>query len=262
MLERIYDTLRAILYHELPQNNNGSTVIYDRPITGWYIGERDVKNTNLSVTFKGGSSNLKDIALGTQEFTHNIVIDIDAGADNIDISERLVQETTRLFISVLRRHRRIWVVEICPICEKFTISPEHFTIVHNNILSTYVTGVVNDYNSLWAEVHPASIAPATLTDSAKATEAFLRMYEDVRNNVAVASLTDAAEKNIKRMQSDYLEPIRILYDVVYNDVKSSDDATGRALQKGGSISITAKELVKQQFYGPDNVPTTAIRYNL
>lgn len=262
MLERIYDTLRAILYYELPQDKNGNVVIYDRRVTAWYVGERDIKNTNLSVTFKGGSSSLKDIALGTQEYTHNIVIEIDAGADNIDISERLVQEATRIFISVLRKHRRIWIVEICPICEKFTISPEHFTLDHNNILSTYVTGVVNDYNNLWAEVHPASIAPATLTDSAKATEAFLRMYEDVRNNVAVANLSVAAKKNIQRMQADYLEPIRILYDVVYNDVKSSDDAVGRALQKSGTITITAKELVKQQFYGPDNVPTNAIRYNL
>lgn len=262
MLERIYDTLRAILYHELPQDKDGNTIIYDRRITGWYIGERDIKNTNLSVTFKGGSSSLKDIALGYQEFTHNINIEIDAGADNIDISERLVQEATRIFISVLRRHRRIWIVEICPICEKFTISPEHFTIAHNNILSTYVAGVISDYNSLWAEVHPASITPASLTDAAKATEAFLRMYEDVRNNVAVPNLPNSAKKNILRMQADYLEPIRILYDVVYNDVKSSDDAVGRALQKSGNITITAKELVKQQYYGPDNVPTNAIRYNL
>ena len=58
-------------------------------------------------------------------------------------------------------------------------------------------------------------------------------------------------------QSDYVDPIRILYDVTCNDIKPSDDGRGQALLKNGTINITAKELVKQTIYGPDNVPTTA-----
>lgn len=267
MLDRIYDTLRGILFYEMPQDNNGKVIIYDRPITAWYVGERDVKNTNLSVTFKGGKSNIKDIALGMQEFTHSINVEIDAGADNIDLSERLVQEATRLILTVLRKHRRMWIVEICPICQKFTLSPEHFLITHGNpanagddILSGYATTVQADYDTLWSETHPASIASPTLPNSSLATESFLRMYEDVRNSVNVTNLSATAEKNILRMQTDLVEPIRILYDVACNEGTFSDDATGRALMKGGSITITAKELVKQTQFGPDNVPTNAINY--
>lgn len=267
MLDRIYDTIRGILYYEMPQDYNGKVIVYDRPITAWYIGERDVKNTNLSVTFKGGRSNIKDIALGMQEFTHNITVEIDAGADNIEISERLVQEATRLMLTVLRKHRRMWVVEVCPICEKFALSPEHFIIDHGNpanagddILSTYATDVQADYDALWAETHPATIASPTLPNSALATESFLRMFEDVRNSVNVPNLSSKALKNIQRMQTDLVEPIRILYDVTCNEGTFSDDSTGKALMKGGNISITAKELVKQTQFGPDNVPTTAIKY--
>ena len=244
----------------MPKDYNGKAIVFDRPITAWYYGERDVKNTNLSVTFKGGQGALKDIALGLQEFTYTVNIDINAGTDNIEISERLVQETTRLILSIMRKHRRVWVVDVCPICQKFTLSPTHFTIDHNDILEGYVNAVVADYNALWAETHPASIPPATLPDSAKATEAFLRMFEDVRNNVSVTGLAVTARKNIQRMQSDFVEPIRILYDVSCNTNTFSDDATGRALQKGGSILITAKELVKQYAYGPDNVSTSAIKF--
>ena len=259
MLERVYDTLIAILYHELPKDGTGKVLIYDRPVTAWYVGERDIKNNNLSVTLKGSNLQIKDVGLGLQEFTHSITIEINAGADNINLTERLVQETSRLFLAVLRKHRRIWVVDYCPICTKFTLSPEHFIEDHNDILSTYVDGVVADYNALWAETHPSYITPAELPRSAKATEAFLRMYEDVRNNVTVVGLSTAAQKNIKKMQADFVEPIRILYDCISNSAKSSDDAVGQALFRNSVVEFQAKELVKQDSYGPDNVPITAIR---
>ena len=258
MLDRIYDTLRGILFYEMPQDNNGKVIIYDRPITAWYVGERDVKNTNLSVTFKGGKSNIKDIALGMQEFTHSINVEIDAGADNIDLSERLVQEATRLILTVLRKHRRIWVVEYCPICTKFTLSPEHFLLDHAAILEPYRANVVSEFETLWEETHPASIPPPTLPNSGLSNESFLRMYEAVRAGDVVAGLPTAAKKNILRMQSDFVDPVRMLYDVNANDTTPSDDGLGKQLTKVGTITLLAKELIRQTDYGPDNVPTSAI----
>lgn len=260
MLERIYDTIRAIIYHEMPKDINDRALVFDRPITAWYFGDRAINNTNLSVTFKGGSGDLKDIGLGLQELSYNIAVEVDAGADNAEISERLVQETVRIMLAIMRKHRRIWVVDICPICEKFVISPTHFINEHQSILSPYIASVESDYETLWYESHPSTIAPNALPTSSKATEAFLRLYEDVRNDVAVSGLSSKATKNIKRMQTDFVEPVRILYDVSCNSNKFSDDATGRALQKGGNLTISAKELIKQQYYGPDNVPTTALKY--
>jgi hypothetical protein len=142
-------------------------------------------------------------------------------------------------------------------CEKLTLSPAHFTIDHNSVLSSYATTVTNEFNALWSETHPANLAAPALPDSGKAAEAFIRMYNDVGVGTTVANLSTKARNNILRMQADNVEPIRMLYDVLCNDNKSSDDATGKQLFRSGTITITAKELVRQIYFGPDNVPTTA-----
>jgi hypothetical protein len=257
MLERVYDTLRGILFYELPKNAKGEAVIFDRPISGFYIGEAGVKPNAISIVLKGASSALKDISFGLQEFEHTVNIEISVGADNIETVERVTQEATRILLSILRKHRRIWVVDICPICEKFTLSPAHFTADHNNILSSYTTIVTNEFNTLWSETHPTNLTVPSLPDSGKAAEAFIRMYNDVGVGTSIANLPTKAKNNILRMQADNVEPIRMLYDVLCNDNKSSDDATGKQLFRNGNITITAKELVRQIYFGPDNVPTTA-----
>ena len=101
MLEKVYDTLRGILYHELPKNAKNQLVIFDRPVTGFYIGEQAVKPNGISFTFKGSSSPLKDIAFGLQEFEHSLTIDISVGADNIETTERVTQEATRTDNTIL-----------------------------------------------------------------------------------------------------------------------------------------------------------------
>ena len=82
------------------------------------------------------------------------------------------------------------------------------------------------------------------------------MYNDVGAGTSVANLSTTARNNILRMQADNVEPVRMLYDVLCNDTKPSDDAA-KQLFRSGTITITAKELVRQIYFGPDNVPTTA-----
>ena len=84
------------------------------------------------------------------------------------------------------------------------------------------------------------------------------MYEAVRAGDVVAGLPTAAKKNILRMQSDFVDPVRMLYDVNANDTTPSDDGLGKQLTKVGTITLLAKELIRQTDYGPDNVPTSAI----
>jgi len=148
-------------------------------------------------------------------------------------------------------------MEPCPICGKFMLSPRHYAIDHNAIFSSYSSASQTNFDNLWAETHDASVSSPTLPASGLAAESFLRVYEAVGAGTTVSGLTSAATKNILRMKSDYVDPIRILYDVTCNDIKPSDDGRGQALLKNGTINITAKELVKQTIYGPDNVPTTA-----
>jgi hypothetical protein len=257
MLERVYDTIQGILFHEFPKNNNGQAVVYDRPVTGFYIGDVGVKPNALSIAIKGGSSSLKDIALGLQEYEHNLTVEINAGGDNIALAERITQEATRIILSILRKHRRMWVVELCPICGKSSLTPQHFTIDHSSLLSSYVSTVNSEFSTLWQQTHPSSIAVPTIQPSNLAAEAFLRLYNDVGTGTTVSGLSSSQLSNIQRMISDNIEPVRFLYDVICNDNKPSDDATNKQLYRSGTVTVTAKELVKQTQYGPDNVPTTA-----
>jgi len=257
MLERVYDTIQGILFHEFPKNNNGQAVVYDRPVTGFYIGDVGVKPNALSIAIKGGSSSLKDIALGLQEYEHNLTVEINAGGDNIALAERITQEATRIILSILRKHRRMWVVELCPICGKSSLTPQHFTIDHSSLLSSYVSTVNSEFSTLWQQTHPSSIPVPTIQPSNLAAEAFLRLYNDVGTGTTVSGLSSSQLSNIQRMISDNIEPVRFLYDVICNDNKPSDDATNKQLYRSGTVTVTAKELVKQTQYGPDNVPTTA-----
>ncbi len=257
MLERVYDTIQGILFHEFPKNNNGQAVVYDRPVTGFYIGDVGVKPNALSIAIKGGSSSLKDIALGLQEYEHNLTVEINAGGDNIALAERITQEATRIILSILRKHRRMWIVELCPICGKSSLTPQHFTIDHSSLLSSYVSTVNSEFSTLWQQTHPSSIPVPTIQPSNLAAEAFLRLYNDVGTGTTVSGLSSSQLSNIQRMISDNIEPVRFLYDVICNDNKPSDDATNKQLYRSGTVTVTAKELVKQTQYGPDNVPTTA-----
>jgi hypothetical protein len=257
MVERIYDTLKGILYNDMPKNSKDQVVIYDRPILGWYFGDRDVKPSSLSLIFYGTSIPIKDVSFGLQEYEHKITIGVDAGADNIELSERLVQEASRLVLSVLRRHRRMWVLEPCPICNKYMLSPQHYTIEHNTIFSPYSSLAQANFDDLWSQTHDATVSSPSLPASGLATEAFYRVFEAVGAGTSITNLPTAAKSNIIAMRRDFVDPIRLIYDVTCTDLKPSDDGRGQALLKNGQITISAKELVKQTIYGPDNVPTTA-----
>jgi hypothetical protein len=257
MVERIYDTIKALIFHELPKNANGFAVVFDRPILGWYFGDRDIKPSNLSIILNNTSSQIKDVGLGIQEFTYTVSISIDAGTDNVENSERLALEANRLILQALRKHRRMWVMELCPICSKLPLIPTHYTLDHSTIFSTYVTTAQNNFNVLWADSHSNAFATPTLPASGLATEAFSLVYDAVKNNSAVTNLTTSSRNNIKQLQADMCEPIRMLYDVQISDAKPSDDSRGQALLKSGTLTLTAKEIVKITSFGPDNVPTTA-----
>ncbi len=258
MLEKVYDTFKGILYTELPKDVTGKVVVYDKPIQNWFTGDREIKPGVMSTTFKNASTEIKDISLGLQEYVHTFEIEISVGASNVDNSERLAQEASRMFLAALKKHRRVWVVDICPICEKFTLNPSHYLITHGNIFNPVAFGVTTDYETLWYQTHPVSIPPTALPTSGVAAESFYRVWDMVSIGTTVANLPTAAQKNIQRMQSDFVDPIRILYDVTYTTVKPSNDKVEQ-LYRVASISVNCKELSRQVVYGPDNVPTDAVR---
>lgn len=174
MTERIYDALKAVLYIEFPKNNQGMPVIYDRVVKNWFTGDRQVVPDDVSIIFKASSVSESDDFYGYRKLEYNFSILLQsAGSDQIT-TLRLATEGARIIRNVLTNHKRIWVMDLCPICGKLPTSPEHYfsDSTHNIIFGTYGLGsgpagiandVYNDFITTWLRTHPSGNTPGTVT---------------------------------------------------------------------------------------------------
>lgn len=126
MVEKIYDTLKAILWTEFPKNQQGYPEIYDRIIQEWFFGDRQILPAPLGVVLRASDVNLKDIGFGLRELEYSIGIMFYTSNDDQETSERVVQEAARVAHQILKNHRTIWVCDICPFCGKLPLSPIHY----------------------------------------------------------------------------------------------------------------------------------------
>ncbi|MBS1722342.1 MAG: hypothetical protein JSS66_04985 [Armatimonadetes bacterium] len=258
MLEDIYETVRGVLFNDWPKNSSDIPVIYDLPIKKWHLGEFTLTGLDTpTIVIKGESVGEKDAAYGTREEEFRLTITAYVQSASRELSERHAQEAARLLDTILRKHRRLWVVGICPICQKSTLSPQHFVIEHNDILAPYVTDVQDEFDDVWALTH-TSTAPS-LGSSALSGLAFLAMYDSVidQTNPPITNLTAAARKRILSYKEKLRRPVRLLYDVAVTDAKTSDGGEGQQLLYAASLTLSAKELLRVAEYGPDNVPTAS-----
>ncbi len=126
MVERIYDTLKGILWTDFPKDASGTPAVYNRRVTQWMFGDRDILPAPLGIVIKEPKSSFKDIGYGLRKITYSITIVIYSSNDDKETSERIVQEAARIANASLKDHRTIWVCELCPICEKLPLSPIHY----------------------------------------------------------------------------------------------------------------------------------------
>jgi len=96
MVEKIYDTIKAILYTDFPKNSQGYPEIYDRVIEQWFFGDRQILPSPLGVVLRNTSSNLKDIGFGLREIEYTIGVTIYSSNDDKETSERVVLEAARV----------------------------------------------------------------------------------------------------------------------------------------------------------------------
>lgn len=256
MVEEIYDTLQALIFLGLPKPDGVRPHIYDTPINGWYYGEREVIVGTPAITLQAGSIDIKDLSMGAREVEYKITVSLHTGKDDTNITERNVVEMVRLLESVMRQHRVIWVCTKCPFDGGVIVTPEHYTAEHTALLAPYVTAVTNDFIARWEETHAVGSAPA-LEPAGVALEAFLRLYEDVRQGNPVAGLSTEYKDILLQYQRDLVDPVRLLYEVTTSVPKVSDGGTGQKFLHGAEFTISAKEVQLQTAYGPNNVPTVS-----
>jgi hypothetical protein len=257
MLEDVFETLRGIIWDGMPKNSNGQPTIYEQTIKKWYLGEAALVGTDTpAILIKAEQpADPQDVSFGAREYTYNITIEVYVQATKRENSERFAQEGARLVNRILSNHRRMWVLTICPICQKSALSPEHFTIEHDDILAPYVTDVQAEFDAVWATTH-STAAPA-VPDSGLAAAAFLKMYDSIVDdtNPPVTNLDAAARQRILVYKQKERTPVRLLYDVVVGSVKTSDGGDQQQLLYKSEFTLSAKELLRIAEYGPDNVPT-------
>lgn len=255
MLEQVYDTLRAIIFNELPKNANGDCVVYDRVVQLFLFGDQQPIPNTPAIVIRGSTSKPEKIAQNLNKLTHTITIQTFSQNDNKEISERVSQEMAREIFTVLLSHRRIWVLVKCPICNVKIMSPLHFTIVHESLFAPYVETVTTDLTNTWLETHPSYESIPSFIDSGIARAAYDLLNVDVSNNVTVSGLTPDALARIIYYENDKRQVVRLLYNANMTEVKPSDDGMGQQILHSAQFSLMLEELVQQPAYGPDNVPT-------
>jgi hypothetical protein len=133
MVERIYDTIKGILWTEFPKNHEGIPQIYDRTVKEWMFGDRKILPTDLGIILRGTQSDINDIGYGLREITYTIKLTIYSSADDTETSERVIQEAARIAHTALKKHRTMWICELCPFCGLYPLSPIHY--IDNGVIT-------------------------------------------------------------------------------------------------------------------------------
>jgi len=133
MVEKIYDTIRAIIYNEFPLNSSGQPVVYDRQIQEWFFGDRQIIPSPLGIIMRGTQSSIKDVGYGLREIEYTIGITFYSDGDDKETSERVVQESARILHTILKNHRTMYICDLCPFCDKFPLNPIHY--IDNGVIT-------------------------------------------------------------------------------------------------------------------------------
>jgi hypothetical protein len=343
MTERIYDSIKGILWSSLPKNTNGEVLIYDRPIKNWYSGERQVIPDDCSVVISGKQVGESDYSFGNVLLEYQFIVTLYSGGGKFEPSLRIATEGQRKIIEALRNHRRMWVMDLCPICERYPISPEHFFSgsYHTDVFGKYggedgPTGaagaVYNLITTNWLKTHPTSSVPGnvesitvanggsgytsapsvtisgggfgasgahasatvsggavtgftittngsyytaepTLTLSggggsgAQGTPvvikpstagigagAFYNIFNSIKDTgsfPATITMNHSTQQNFRSFVSGSVSPVRILHDVRITSSTPTNESVGQALIHKSEITLTMKEIVPLEGFGPN-----------
>ena len=181
MVEKIYDTLKAILWTEFPKNNQGVPFVYNRIIQNWFFGDRTVQPSALGVVLRGTTESLKDLGFGLREISWSVGITFYSSNDDKETSERVVQEYARIAHEILKKHRTMWICDLCPFCDLFPLSPIHYIdngiITNVGITTAIIPAGLSSYIITVPGTNPGIDAPAVI-----------RLTPGISGNVTVSEI--------------------------------------------------------------------------
>lgn len=181
MIEKIYDTIKAILWSEFPKNSQDVPSVYDRTITDWLFGDRQINPSPLGVILKGTQAEVKDKGFGLREINYSIKVIFYASGDDAETSERVVNEFARIANQILKNHRTMWICDVCPFCNLSPLSPIHY--IDNGVVTS--VGIVT-------AVLPAGTNNYTISIPANGNgfkyPSYIKLSQGISGNVTVADI--------------------------------------------------------------------------
>lgn len=181
MVEKIYDTLKAILYSDFPKDYQGYPEIYDRKILTWIFGDQKILQSPLGVVFRNTNIDFKDIGFGLREVEYTINITFYSSNDDKETSERVVLEASRIGQNILKKHRSMWVCDLCPFCGKFPLSPIHY--IDNGTVTT--VGIVTATLPVGLTSYTVQISP---TGNGYQAPAFVKVSPGISGQIIVSEI--------------------------------------------------------------------------
>lgn len=181
MVERVYDTIKGILWTSFPKNTQGVPAVYDRTIQQWFLGDRKIYPSPLGVVLRGTQSNVKDIGYGMRELEYTFKITIFSSNDDQDTSERVVQEAARVANQILKNHRTLWVCDLCPFTGTLPLSPIHY--VDNGVITN--VGINTGLLPSGTTSYRISVTPTGVGYTAPA---YIRLSQGISGKVTVSEI--------------------------------------------------------------------------
>lgn len=344
MVERIYDTIKGIIYTDFPKNAQGIPEVYDRQIEAWFFGDRQIYPSPLGIVLRGTTSNVKDIGFGLREIEYSIKITVFSSNDDQTTTERVVQEAARVTHSVLKNHRTMWVCDLCPFCQKLPLSPIHyidngvitnvgintatlptgittayivsipptnlgyqgtafvkvspgisgkitvseilscglgitetsyinpyvnlnFTIsngsghtgVSTTVFDQYLSYIQSNVNTYWSETHETN-SPPYYDWPGMAYQAVQMFISDWQAGIKPIGITSNTtwNTNLNSVVNNQANLMRLLQDIQVSAITPSDDGVEKAFLHTAEFTLTAREIISVDQFGPNNVNVNAV----
>lgn len=144
-----------------------------------------------------------------------------------------------------------------------TVGISDYTQGHLNQFRPYLNNIINDFHTYWYLTNTS--APPMPSLEGLAAQSLINMIYDIDGttgtNVGVALTSyfpGMGLTNLRSLANDKSSGIIILYDVNASDITPSNEEKEQSLLKMATFNLTAKELISQPIFGPNNVPIDAI----
>ncbi len=270
-MEALTKTFRELIRSGWPNQIAVGTAtvpcVFDRPIAGWWHGDREVISMNdlPALAIDAEALNISWSAFRTQEKEYKFDILIYVRRDNQDDSTTELYEIARLAERTIRKLSRWWIFDLCFFDLNPFIDPQYLVDNYSaSQLTPYITTIESEFETDWDDTHTGydggsgPVAP-DLREKDLAVAAYLKLYDEDSLTDPWATTTfahpvtgaDVTPKEIiEQYREDERVPARFVGDCRIESISYGYVNKGASLLRACQISVYAKEMDPVNAFGP------------